>query len=115
MALTKETKPLQVNAWDTPKETWRYVTVPEEDPLGKGYPNISLNKDVFSAGKTYLVPPQVADYINDRIKVFNRSCVRLLQPNVDLKSIGEVNVGSANMNVLGHQAVPVDATRVQTT
>lgn len=82
--------------WKSDKETWQYVTVPDEDPLGKKFPNIGLNAHTFSAGETYLVPKEVADYIKDRTKVFNRSCIRLLQPNADMKSIGEVSVGSAS-------------------
>jgi len=85
-----------VDAWKTPKETWKTVMVPEEDPLGKVYPDIGLNSHTFKAGKTYTVPAEVAAYILDRVKVFNRSCVRLLQPNADMKSIREVSVGSAN-------------------
>jgi hypothetical protein len=85
-----------VDAWKTPKESWKTVTIPDEDPLGKAYVSIGLNSHTFEAGKTYTVPAQVADYILDRVKVYNRSCVRLLQPNADMKSIREVSVGSAN-------------------
>lgn len=87
-----ETKP---SAWETPKETWQYVTIPEEDPLGKEFAPIGLNKDRFLAGQTYHVPAEVATYINDRIKVFNRSCVRLLQPNIDQKAVRDVAAGTA--------------------
>lgn len=117
MALDKKVdnaRPKPVDVWETPQETWEFVTLPDEDPLGKGFPTISLNKDTFEPGKKYLVPPQVASYINERIKVFNRSCVRLLQPNADMKSIGEVNVGSAHTNVAGHRAVAIDGTGIQT-
>lgn len=92
-----ELKKVEVlDPWKSNKETWQYVTIPDEDPLGKKYPNIGLNAHSFKAAETYLVPPQVAEYIKDRVKVFNRSCVRLLQPNADMKSISEVSVGSAN-------------------
>lgn len=108
MSFTKETKK-PVDAWETPKETWEFVTVPDEDPLGKTFPNISLNKHIFEAGQTYNLPPQVAAYVKDRIKVFNRSCVRLLQPNVDLKAQTDVqNHGSKT------PATYVDASQVQT-
>src|SRR5436309_1844040 len=104
----KNTQP--IDAWKTAKETWEYVTLPEEDPLGKAFPSISLNKHIFNAGKTYLVPKVVALYVNDRIKVFNKSCVRLLQPNVDMKSLSEVSAGSANA-----PGQYVDASQVSTT
>lgn len=94
--VTKHVVTQPLDAWKTDKETWQYVTLPDEDPLGKSFPNIGLNSHTFKGGETYLVPGQVADYIKDRIKVFNRSCIRLLQPNADMKSIGEVSAGSAN-------------------
>jgi len=57
MSLVKTAKDKEpADVWLSPKETWEYVTVPEEDPLGKGYPDISLNKHVFSAGETYNLP-----------------------------------------------------------
>lgn len=93
MAVTK----IEVlDPWKSNKETWQYVTIPDEDPLGKKFPGIGLNHEKYEAAQTYLVPPQVAEFIKERVKVFNRSCIRLLQPNADMKSIGEVSVGSAN-------------------
>lgn len=103
-----------VDPWDTSKETWQFVTIPDEDPLGKAFPNISLNKEVFVAGKTYQVPSVVASYVNDRIKTFNRSCVRLLQPNVDQRALDDQGKGSAVMSVLGNRAIPIDATQIHT-
>jgi hypothetical protein len=110
----KDAKRKPVNAWDTPVETWQYVTVPEETPLGKQFPAIRLNKDTFEAGKTYNVPAEIAAYVNDRVKVAQRADVRLLQPNADLRSINEVARGSTFSNVLGHQSVAVDATKITT-
>jgi len=89
-------KTVNPDPWKSDQETWQYVTLPDEDPLGKKFPNIGLNANTYKGGETYLVPPQVADYIKDRIKVFNRSCIRLLQPNADMKSINEVSAGSAS-------------------
>jgi hypothetical protein len=68
--------------YGTPKETWQFVTIPEEDPLGKPFPTIHLNKEAFVKGETYNLPAQIASFVKDRIKVFNRSCVRLLQPDM---------------------------------
>src|ERR1700686_2302752 len=79
-----------VDAWDTAKETWEYVTVPEEDALGKEFPRVTLSgphtEHAFEAGQTYHVPAEVAAYVKDRIKVFNRGCVRLIQSNLDTKA-----------------------------
>lgn len=106
-------RPAPMDAWDTPKETWQFVTIPEEDSLGGPFPRISLNKEYFEAGKTYQVPAQIASYVLDRIKVHNRASVRLLQPNVDMKAIGDIN-NSPNAIVLGNRAIPIDATKIQT-
>jgi hypothetical protein len=113
MSLVKTAKDkAQPDAWLSPQETWEFVTVPDEDPLGKGFPDISLNKHVFSAGETYNVPKQVADYIKDRIKVFNRSCVRLLQPNRDIAAENAVYFGSKTASQVGSH--PVDASGIST-
>ena len=82
--------------YGTPKETWQYVTLPDEDPLGKKFATIRLNKEVFEAGQTYNVPPQIADYLKERIKVFNRSCVRLLQPDMAQDGIVRTAEGAAS-------------------
>jgi len=108
---TKETKPVVTDPWESPQETWLYVTIPDEDPLGQVFPNVSLNKHIFTANNTYHVPPAVAAYLNERIKVFNRSCVRLLQPTVDRKALQEVAVGTASPIAPTY----IDATQVKTT
>lgn len=114
MSLVKTAKDKEpADAWLSPQETWETVVVPDEDPLGKGFPDISLNKHVFSAGQAYKVPAQVAAYVKDRIKVFNRSCVRLLQPNRDIAAENAVYFGSKTAAQLGSH--PVDASGISTT
>jgi hypothetical protein len=113
MALGKEKNYKEpVDPWTTDESTWQYVTIPDEDPLGKEYCKVSLNKHVFEAGQTYKVPPQVADYVRDRVKVYNRSCVRLLQPNRDIVSERQVAFGSSSASQIGAQAV--DASNIST-
>lgn len=97
MAETKVTSVSKVS-----DEAWQYVTIPTEDPLGKDFPTIRLNKDAFERGQTYKVSPQIAAYVNDRIKVFNRSCVRLLQPDMPQDGIVRTADGAASaMPTLG--------------
>lgn len=103
-------KPVAFDPWTTPKETWKYITIPDEDPTGKKFPTIMLNKISFSAGETYHLPVAVADHVNDRVKVFNRSVMRLFNPNVDMDALTKVSAGSAS----GASVNYVDASKVTT-
>lgn len=115
MADTKAKPVVNDDPWMTSKDTWQYVTVPEEDPLGSDFPTITLNKITFHRGQTYQVPPQVAAFVNERIKVYNRGCVRLLQPNVDRVALREVSVGTtAGLTPSGDRPGYVDASQVKT-
>lgn len=96
--------------WLSDKATWQYVTIPEEDATGKGYPQITLNKISFEAGQTYHVPPQVAQFVNERIKAFNKSVVRLFNPRADMEALRVVPVGSAP----GGSTSYVDASKINT-
>lgn len=110
MAEVKKQTAEIVDPWKTPKETWQFVTLPEEDPLGTKFPQISLNKTIFQPGETYQVPPAVAAYVNERIKAFNRSCVRLLQPNVDRLAQQQVAAGTSGPVAVSY----IDATQIKT-
>lgn len=113
MSLTKDPKVKEpVDVWTTDETTWQFVTIPDEDPLGKEFPNVSINKHVFMAGQTYKVPGVIADYVRDRVKVFNRSCVRLLQPNRDIAAENAVYFGSKTASQIGSH--PVDASGIST-
>ena len=81
--------------YGTAKEAWQYVVIPTEDPLGKPFPTIRLNKEAFEAGQTYQVPAPIASYVNDRIKVFNRSCVRLYQNDMAQDGIVRTSDGAS--------------------
>lgn len=90
--------------WDTDKKNWVYISIPVENPLGEPHASISNNNHSFEAGKTYLVPPLVAQDVHERIKLYGRECVRRLQPNRDIKSLQQVVIGSAS----GGLYTPVD-------
>lgn len=101
--------------WETPKETWQYVTVPEEDATGLKYPPIGLNKIEFKAGETYHVPQVIAAYVNERIRAYNKSVVRLFSPQVDRLALREVAVGTAApMTPSGDRPGFVDASTIKT-
>lgn len=96
-----EAKQRMKTDWDTDKSTWEYITIPEEDGLGRVHASVSNNHHVFEAGKTYLVPPVVAADVRERLKLFNRECVRVLQPRRDQRSENQV----AMFGTPGAQAV----------
>lgn len=87
----------------TDKSTWVMANVPAEDIIGSKHPSITLNGYTFESGKTYLVPKKVADYINDRVRIFAKSCVRLFRPNLDTDAQMRVAVGSTNAMSIGAQ------------
>lgn len=110
---TPSTNKTQPDVWESPKETWQFVTIPEENSTGRPFPTIGLNKEYFEAGKTYQVPKQIAAYILERIKVHNRSEVRLLQPNADLKALTDINNAAAH-STPGGRAIAIDGSGIQT-
>lgn len=115
MAEIKKTAPDAFDPWKTPKESWLYVTVPEEDPTGLKFPSIGLNKIEFRAGETYHVPQAIAAFVTERIKAFNKSVVRLFSPQVDRVALREVAVGTtAPMTPSGDRPGFVDASSIKT-
>lgn len=101
-------------AMQSDKTNWEYVTLPEEDALGNPHPPIGLNSETFEAGKTYLLPPAIAAYVKDRLKVYARSAVRVLSPRRDVDAENRVALGSANARAFGHSVQAIDATTIQT-
>jgi hypothetical protein len=103
------------DVFETSKETWQYVTIPDEDPTGLKFPSIGLNKIEFRAGQTYHVPQVIAAYVAERVKAFNRSVTRLFSPQVDRKALNDVAVGTtAPMAPSGDRPGFVDASKIST-
>ena len=101
--------------FNTPKETWQYVTVPEEDATGLVFPSIGLNKIEFKAGQTYHVPKVIAAYVTERVKVASKAVTRLFSPVVDRVALREVAVGTtAPMTPSGDRPGFVDASTITT-
>jgi hypothetical protein len=97
----------------TPKETWQYVAIPDEDPTGLKFPSIGLNKIEFRAGETYHLPVAIASFVKERVKAFNRSVTRLFSPQVDRLALNEVAVGTtASASPGGHRPGFVDASTI---
>jgi hypothetical protein len=104
-----------VDPWKTSKETWQYVSIPDEDPTGMAFPTITLNKITFAPGQTYQVPLPVALYVKDRVKAYTKSVTRLFSPVVDRVALREVSVGSTSpATPSGDRPGYVDASQVNT-
>jgi len=113
MPETKTTTEASRDPWKTPRETWQFVTIPEEDPTGLGFPTIRLNKSEFKAGESYSLPKEVAAFVNERVKAYNRSVTRLFSPVADRKSLNEVAVGTTSpMAPSGERPTFVDPSKV---
>jgi len=89
-------KASQTTDWDSDQSTWEYVTIPEENALGERHDSMSINNHVFAPGQTYKVPPKIAETLRDRLKVYARACVRILQPKRDVDAERRVAIGSAS-------------------
>lgn len=77
---------------------WRYVTLPAKNPVFSkaDYPVVTINNMKFLAGHSYLVPPLIADTVEERMKTFHREQIRLLQPDQDATALNDLNVGQHN-------------------
>lgn len=60
-------------------EGYRYVTIPNEDIYEAKFDGIWLNQKQFKPG-THLVPAAIADTLEERLKVWNTSMIRLMRP-----------------------------------
>lgn len=88
--------------WQSDKDTWQYISVPAENALGEVHASIGLNQHYFHAGQTYLVPKEVAESVQERLHVYARSCVRILQPRRDFDALSKVPLGSASSTSVQH-------------
>lgn len=74
---------------------WEYVTLPKKNPVfsKESYPTIRINNMGFQAGRTYLLPPQIASTVKERMEVFHRSQIRTLQPDEDITALTDLGNG----------------------
>lgn len=63
-------------------EGWRFVTVPAEDVYGYQFAGLDNNQDHFGPG-THLVPPSLADALENRLQAWHAGMVRLMQSKQD--------------------------------
>lgn len=74
------------DCYNIPKSEWRNVRVPDRDLFDYIHPGITLNARHYGPG-VHLVPPVVAEEIEERLEIFAHQNIRVLQPKKDLKMI----------------------------
>lgn len=94
--------PEPLDPWKSDKETWQYISIPQENPLGDRHDSLSLNRHVFEAGQTYLVPQVVAESLQERLRVYSRACIRVLQPKRDFDALSKVPLGNSSAGASAH-------------
>ena len=86
----------------------RWVEVPEKDLFEFPFPTIRVNVQEFGPGKHY-VEADLADWIEERIRVNERADKRVLMRNPDLKAQDVMNRFGAGRNGRGNFVSNPDA------
>jgi hypothetical protein len=94
-----EAKRMAKTDWDTDKKNWEYISIPAENAIGERHDSVAVNEHVFDAGQTYLVPPAVAASVKERLAVYAKACIRILQPKRDVTSEQQVQLFGRNKTV----------------
>jgi hypothetical protein len=71
-------------------EGWRYVTIPAVDVYEHAFDGIWRNNQEFKPG-THLLSAEDADYVEERLKVWQASMLRLMRPGIDRVSVQQAN------------------------
>lgn len=90
-------------ALDKLAEGYRYVTIPAEDIYDHPFDGIWINNQHFKPG-THLVDPQVADTLEDRLRVWQAAMIRLMRPSNDKKTVATMAKQGLNLT----QPAPAD-------
>lgn len=73
------------------KSSKTFVTVPEHDIFDKPFATLRLGPHVFEAGVTYELEEPLATTLKERIRVWEKANIRLLQPKKDDVSEAQVD------------------------
>jgi len=66
--------------------TKQYVEIPERDSLDFPFPTVRINHMEFLPGQTYELEEPLASTIKERVRVWLRQTLRLMQPAKDVES-----------------------------
>lgn len=73
---------------------WRYVTIPDRDMYDYVFKGLWLNQDHYKPGK-HLVSPDVADSLEERLRVWEDYSKRLSRPSAHQQSLQQLNKNEA--------------------
>lgn len=68
---------------------WRYVTIPDRDIYDYVFKGMWINQDHYKPGK-HLVPPDVADSLEERLVAWEDYSKRLSRPSAHLQSLQQL-------------------------
>lgn len=88
------------------KEQYEYITIPDRDLFDNPMHSFWLNKNEYKPG-THFVPAPVAAHLRERLEIFNRQQIRLMQPGVDKKALrdSDANRPAGASSVVDGQAL----------
>lgn len=69
----------------------RWISVPDKDLFEFPFPTVRVNLMAFEAGQKYFVDAELADFLEDRIKIKEAADRRILMRNPDLKAQDAMN------------------------
>jgi hypothetical protein len=74
---------------DKLEKGYRYVTIPDVDLYNYKFGGISINHDTYKSGK-HLVSADVADTLEDRLRVREAGDKRLMRPQADVSALQQI-------------------------
>ncbi len=102
-AVVDAEKPVPATRSEKLDAGWEFVTVPDVDVYDHVFKGIGLNHTNYGPG-THLVPPAVALYLKERLKVWNASMVRMLRPTANAAALNAVNSQGSGRGTM--EAIP---------
>jgi hypothetical protein len=86
-------------------ETKRWVEIPERDLFDFPYPHVRINLLDFGPGRHY-VDAELADSIEERVRVKNQADLRIMRPTKDVTSENAMNRFGSGAMAGGRSANP---------
>jgi hypothetical protein len=68
---------------------FEYVTVPDLDLFDYPHPGVGINREHYGPG-THRLPKAIAAEVKDRLSVYERQNVRILQPKKDMRALRDL-------------------------